>query len=225
MQKTQPNPIVENELFDSESLMWWGKPKPMSMIRSTDMGSVIGGLVAAGFAAFFIMFSSSLISGSGFSMPGGSFGGPDFDLFRIFFFGIPLFMMAGGLWEASKPLRRVYEGRNTTYALTDQRAIIITRSATGSTNVRSFYPRDIERVQRSSRADGTGDVIFATDEVTRYRSSSSGSRRTPYTVTIKQGFFGIQDARYVEDVMIQLFIDTGKEKRKPTEVDVDPRWE
>lgn len=212
VQKTKPDPIVENELFDNEHLMWWGKPKPTSMIRSSDTGDVIGGVFIVGFTVFFILFSSNIM-GAGFNSFGGGFG-PEFDLFRVFFFSIPLFMLGGGLWQASKPLRRIYQGQHTIYALTDQRAMIITKSVMGSINVRSFYPRDIERVQRSSRADGTGDVIFATDEVTRYRSSSSGSRRRPYTVTIPQGFFGIQDARYVEDVMIQLFIDPNGEKRK-----------
>lgn len=211
MQKTQPDPVVENELFDDEHLLWWGKPAPLRTIRGYDLASGAFGLAFAGFALVFLSFSG------GFSVF--SLGGSGFGMFGAMFTLIPLGFLGVGLWQASAPVRRYLVGMNTTYALTDQRAIIITGGF--SSNVRSYYARDIERVQRRNHPDGSGDVIFSTEQVTRYRRSAHSNWSQPYTATIYHGFFGIAEARRVEDMMVQLFIqaEPGKEKRQPQDDD------
>ena len=58
------------------------------------------------------------------------------------------------------------------------------------------YP-NVERVERTSLADGKGDLVFSSEA---YRASGRYGSRTRYR---KIGFFGIPNARRVEDLLLE----------------------
>ena len=76
------------------------------------------------------------------------------------------------------------------YALTTDRAIILTPGFRGAVSVRSFSPADLGDVERVQRNDGGGDLIFSREYV-RGTSDSGPSQR-------QIGFMGIPDVRAVQ---------------------------
>jgi hypothetical protein len=199
--KVQPSPIVEVELYDDEDLLWQGKPNPITHARKASWIGVLFGLGFAAFAVFFISMALNMFSDS-------PFGGPPAG-FRFFFLAIPTVFICVGLWQAAEPIRKFIEGSSTTYALTNKRALIITK--TWTKQVRSYYDENIRGIQTRMNMDGTGDVIFSSRMVTRWIRERRRSYQTQ--IQVDEGFVGIGDAREVEDLMSQLFFDA--EKAKP----------
>jgi hypothetical protein len=176
---------VEAELLPGEELLWVerpGMPGIDSFMANPALLSGVGGV-----ALVLVMFL--------FVFP--NFGA--FNLARMspIFILVPLIMIGMVVWQAVMPfIRRM----NSIYALTSQRALIITGGST-----RSFTKDDIEFVERRMARSGTGDVIFAKE--TRERSNGSRSGRRLYTVPI--GFFGIRDPQHVEALMLSAFRSVG----------------
>lgn len=159
--KVHPHPIVQNELYGDEELLWQGKPNPRHHMRNVQWFGVLFGLAFAGFAVFFITTALSMFNQP--SLTGRNFGPPL--PFKLFFLLIPLVFIGVGLRQAAEPFLRLIEGKGTTYALTNKRAIIITK--TWSKNVRSYYDKNIGSIQTRVNFDGTGDVIFSSRMVSR----------------------------------------------------------
>lgn len=208
--KAKPPQIVENQLYDNETLLWWDKPAPLPYtLRNMRKIDLFSGLIAL----FAITYMSQMIG----NMPPAPMMG-DMGLpvpFSLFFNGIMLFIFVFALWQVLNPLRHYLEATRTTYALTDQRALIISEML--STRVESYFEKHIEKLEVSVGSGGTGDIIFDTDLETRESRSQHGGMRR-YTVKINRGFFGVADVRYVEDLMSQVFFSegamTGKQKPK-----------
>ena len=203
--KVHPLPIIENELFDDEELFWQGRPNPIRHIRNVDWFGVLFGLFFAGFGAFFIMMASNMFNQTSFT--GRPMGPPPF--FQIPFFIVPLIFIGVGLRQATEPIVKVIEANGTYYALTNKRALIVTQ--TWSKQVRSFYDENINGIQTRFHLDGTGDVIFGNRMVTKW--SHQGRRSYQRQVQVEDGFLGIPDAREVEDLISQFFLDK-REKTK-----------
>lgn len=90
--------------------------------------------------------------------------------------------------------RGPWSNRSTIYAVTDRRALIIRPD-----RVQSYGPRDIQFIERRMRRNGRGDILFA-----REPGAASGyyaARPNPMSV----GFFGIEDSRAVEALMLEVF--------------------
>jgi len=197
--KAHPLPIIADELYDDEVLHWQGQPSPRSALFRVQWGSVIMGLAVMAFAIFFLVMSQNAFNQTSFT--GRSVGPPT--AFRLFFLAIPGVICLTGLWQAAAPIRQAFTATRTYYALTNKRAIVIMQTA--SKQVRSYYDEHINRIQTRSYGDGSGDVIFSThlEDRTVYRNKRSYTQ----TVTVQDGFFGIRDAREVEDLLTQIFIE------------------
>lgn len=84
-----------------------------------------------------------------------------------------------------------------TYAITDRRLLIVERYP--ARRVTSYTASDIQAIERTERADGSGDVIFRREQSYQRRaySGSLGMAR-------KIGFFGVSDVRRVEGEIRRL---------------------
>jgi uncharacterized integral membrane protein len=196
MQKIKVPPVVESELFDDEKLYWYGKPNPRRNIRADEWLMLPAGIFAALFALFFIATATSMFD-------------DDFPpaTFQLPFLLVPLLMMGIGLWQAGAPLKSYLRGQQTHYVVTDRRILIIVDGV--ARDVESFYAKNVEFVRRRSHADGTGDVFFAEKQITRHTNNKTR------TQTLDVGFRGIPQAKYVEDMLFQIFFeneDGGKDK-------------
>lgn len=180
MDTMQVEQIANGQLDSGERLLWAGKPAPQGAAIGA-LPMTLFGLLFAGFAAFWIWAAAggmSRSSGGGFSGPGALF-----PLFGIPFLLVGLGMIFGPLWA-------FLGARNTIYAVTDRRAMIVTGSRTKS--VRSFTRDEIGEITRVERPDGTGSLMFASVS----RTSSKG-----HISVSRVGFEGIPDVRRVEQLI------------------------
>lgn len=90
------------------------------------------------------------------------------------------------------PLRQYRKGRETVYAISDRRALILCRVPRIS--VRSFQPRDIGELELSFSKNGSGNIVF-------HRTLVSGGRNQQIK---RSGFFGIADPQRVEAELAKL---------------------
>lgn len=205
---------IHDELLDGEAILWAGKP---TLLRAMGGGS----LVAAGVTAGILVLVVGIISTSR-SMAFSRFGGmpmmgPPPALFTMITLIVAL---AFGLVLLS-PLWRLLNARNTIYAITNQRIMIL--DGVLSQNATSYGADDIQRIERRTYGNGRGDLIFRHETRTRQYQSSQGFRRTRY-YTQPIGFFGISNIREVERLMIATFRDNDglpPQKRKHGELEDD----
>ncbi len=173
--------IVSPEIRHGEKLLWIGKPTPLRVVIQRHVDDL--------FSAVFVVFVMA-ISFSAFS----SFGGRSFGTSGFLFWLLPLIFAAVGLYAVGRPLFMFWEATRTVYAVTDYRALILKPKFGGMSA--ASYPK-LERVERTSFADGKGDLVFSSEA---YRVSGRWGYRTRYR---KIGFFGIPDVRRVEELLLE----------------------
>jgi hypothetical protein len=205
--------IVSDQLRPDEKLLWYGRPRPLRMARAQLM-PVVMGVVWIAFVGFMLNVLQNQFSPTRNAFSSNSFSG-----FQTIFTLVLIVFVGVGLWMVSTPVRNYLRALNTYYALTDQRAIIISKLF--SMTIISYTKRDIRSVRRVEYGDGTGDVIFGWDEVTytdyddrnainvnfdanRSSSLSFGPRQRTYRVAI--GFKAIPDAQAVETLMMKTLL-------------------
>jgi hypothetical protein len=179
--------IVSRELNAAgETLLWTGKPDPVRSMRST-LGHFVFGFVWTAFIINAIVVSHSGNRGeSGLGKLFGMYG-----LISDLFF-VP-FVLAGA-WLLSSPLLAYWAALNTTYAITNQRVLIV--SSGRNKKVRTYLTDSINMLERTEHPNGTGTVAF---NRASNRDSDGDSR------SIDAEFVGIPDARVVEELIQKTF--------------------
>src|SRR5262245_25640227 len=178
MDRYEIEQTLNAQLDPGEGLLWSGAPNPGRMALST-LPATVFGIPFTGFAAFWMYTAFTMTSKPG-SPPG------PWMFFPLF--GIPFLLIGLGMLTA--PLWAFLAAARTLYAVTNKRAMIVSRVF--STSVRSYLHADIHDLQRVERGGGEGDVFFANrDIVTR-----SGG-----VVRKRIGFLGIPDVRSVEQLI------------------------
>jgi hypothetical protein len=139
--------IIESELEPLERLLWTGQPDPRRMARS--------GLSYVALAVPFTAFAALwIIMASGFKWP--NFSEP-WDFFPLF--GLPFLLVGLGMFFS--PVWLFFKARRTAYGITDKRVMIVTFGK--SKSVKSYTHRDMNRLEKIERADGSGDLVFIKD--------------------------------------------------------------
>lgn len=176
---------AQSELQAGESLCWTGVADPRRAAL-TAIPAALFGIPFAGFALFWI--NAAYRGTHTLSKSGNAFTSP-FSFFPLF--GLPFLLI--GLAIVLAPLWAYLKGRNTVYAVTNQRVMII--SGASSRSVKSCTPPDIVSVEHRERPDGTGDVLIRTNAQTRTNNSVS-------QITI--GLYGIFNVKEVARQVMTL---------------------
>jgi len=164
---------VEAEVREGEHVTWIDQPIASRCMRAAL--PLVGFAVPwTAFALFWTWSAYRMTHGRGADVAFAAFGLP--------FVAIGLGMFSSPFWIGRM-------ARRTLYVLTDRRAIIIAPAFRG-TFVRSFDPAQLHDLRRTQGADGSGDLVFATDTVTYSRGR---------TQTRPIGFEAVADVRDVED--------------------------
>ena len=152
---------AQSELQPGESITWAGTADA----RRAAMTALPATLVGIPFAAFALFWMTTALHASrGFSHASNAFA-KSFTIFPVF--GLPFLLVGVGIVLA--PLWAYLKGRNTVYAVTNRRVMII--SGDNSRSVRSYTPADIVAVEHRERPDGSGDVLIRTNPATRSSNS------------------------------------------------------
>lgn len=180
---------VESELREDEDLVWVGQPRPWRLARSA-VPVFLFGIVFFGFAVFWTVMASSATNAGSHATPGGQ--GTTGLVQRVFpLFGIPFLLVGAGMLLS--PLLAAFVARRTVYAITTRRAIVFD-GGLRSIAVRSYSPRDLDRLSRVEGASGAGDLVFdEIEEGSHWREGGSRIRR--------RGFLAIDDVLSVERLL------------------------
>jgi Bacterial PH domain len=176
---------AQSELQPGESLYWTGTADPRRAAISALPASIFG-IPFAGFALFWM--NSALHATHGLARNSNAFA-KSFSIFPIF--GLPFLLVGLGMILA--PLWAFFKGRETIYAVTDKRVMIISGSA--SRTVRSCTPADIASVDYRERPDGSGDIVIATNSQIRTNNSVS---------QLKVGLYGVSNVKDVARQVLNL---------------------
>ena len=176
---------AQSELQSGESLRWTGTADPTRAAIS-GIPVTLFGIPFAGFALFWI--NGAYHATGHLTRRPDAFG----SAFSVFpWFGLPFLFI--GLRMVLAPLWAYLQGRNTVYAVTNQRVLVITGSGTRA--VRSFTPRDIVFVEHRERPDGSGDILIRTNATER-----TNNRTSEITV----GLYGVPNVKEVAQQVMTL---------------------
>jgi hypothetical protein len=192
---------VEAELLDGETILWIGRPafsiaftgsgSPARLI--TLISTLLAVLLVAG-----VVGTAAMSAGR--------------TIFPVIMINILIAVIVAMM--AVRAMGNLWRNRHTIYAVTNRRALII-----DNTTVQSFRSNDLEFIERRMRSATRGDIIFKRQpnlQKVYYGGGMAG--RQAFSEPI--GFFGIDNVREVEQLMLETFrpADQGaswpKEKRK-----------
>ncbi len=176
--------IVSPEIRHGEKVLWIGKPTPLRVLTQQYAEEVISAILIIVAAIFISTVTSFDLTSFEYGYGGGGFVFPLFGLIFIAVLGFSLLRPIYAFWQATK----------TIYAVTDYRALIL-KPTFGSMSVTS-YP-NVERIERRRLTGDKGDLIFATETYSARGRYGYRTRRR------KVGFYGIPNARRVEDLLLE----------------------
>ena len=174
--------LLDQELNKGEELRWSCQP---SVSRA-----VIKSLALVAFAVIWLAISLSVA----FMMYKGTQEGKDVPTMAVVMISIFLLI---GLLMVTSPFWAARRARNTVYAITNSRAIILNKGL--SINIQSFSSEKMADIIKRIRSDGSGDLIF--ERHISYHPSRKGRTRRKVT---EIGFFGIPRVNEVEDMLEAL---------------------
>jgi hypothetical protein len=156
--------IIRSKLLAGERLSWWDQPDPQLLgRREVGVQTLFGGFMLA-FSCFWLYNAAQ--AGGFFAL-----------------FGVPFVAVA--IWILTAPVRARRAAASTLYALTDQRALILSPRRT------SAHPlRRAEFVETESLENGFGHVLFFNEAP----ASPFSTFNTTGQQIRKSGFLGIADA-------------------------------
>lgn len=216
MQKKKPAANLSKFLFGHERILWTDRPVLLRP-RHIQPTQIIFGLFWTGIIVFmYTQFSefSSRPSMFGRSSP--------FDAFSVIFtLGLTAFFFIG-LGMIFHPVFHALKAWRTQYIITSERALIITDYVVYQ-HVLSYSPPDLGHISRNVHGDGTGTVLFISQEYTYTKGKSGGINMTwdgsgngpdvhfgkrRYTGTKRIGFADIQDDEEAARLLEHLKNDT-----------------
>ena len=171
---------VEDELLVDERLLWVGLPDSRRLMGQRSAGTDYR-------VKIFLLSLIGLLMLSVFAT-----GGTSPALYISLFF--LLFLSALFVPMLSRYLR----GKQTVYAVTNRRAIVIEPG-----KVQSFGENELQHIERRKHNNGTGDIIFKTDYY--IRTVVTGYGATQQRNHIAHGFFGIENPEQVEALLLENF--------------------
>jgi hypothetical protein len=188
--------LFERDLDPNEKIVWTGQPDARRVFSLADLFLVPFSLVWGGFALY---WEASVLGWTG--------GPPAPPAFAAF--GVP-FVVLGLYFIVGRFIYQYWVKRNTYYALTNRRALIV-RQLRGR-HVDSIPLASIPSLSTSTRSDGSGTVIFGPSTFFDALYGNTGLsffRRGVYT----PAFFDIPDVQSVAAQVEQRRQELPKRKR------------
>jgi len=185
---------ISPELSADEKILWCGQPCDGFQFSALNVMTLPFGIALSGVGAFLGLSAwQTLITRPSVTYP--SFSG----LLPVIVIGIGFItaglLLIGGMFYLDR-----YWRRNTYYAVTNQRIIVITKWL--ATNVLTLALQQIPLVTLTTRSNGSGNIVFGSTI-----TGTIGS--TNYT---PPSFDKIDDARKVSNVILDAQLQVGKQQ-------------
>ena len=204
-------PVAEAALSGVERLYWEGSPNPMNAARRNLSRPLFGLFWTAMVYFMYTKFALSKSFAGDFSII--------FKLILAAFFLVGIGMILSPAWNYIK-------ARYTVYAITDERAMIISllwqppderamiiRRLPKQT-VQSYSIRNMENIERHG-SDREGSVVFGRETIIVTNRRAGGGSQTQ-TMVVPVGFFGIAQPREAERILLDIMQRAGERDALPS---------
>ena len=181
------------DLFKDEKVVWAGQPDARFRLTGQDAFLIPFSLLWGGFALVWEAGVLGLFGGDG---PAPAF-------FALW--GIP-FVLVGQYLIWGRFLYKAYKNRRTFYALTNQRALILT--TTRSRQLQALFLNQLPSLNKTMRRDGSGTLAFgfSTNWAGAYANSGMEFFASRYGSTAP-AFYAIPDVEGVYQLVMRLKTD------------------
>lgn len=188
--------VLDRELGEGEHLVWAQRPNARCMFKKA-LPFGLFGIFWLGFLIGMILFEAHRqpLSGTTQSWV--------VSLIVLILVGI---FLAVGLGLLLSPVWFWHTARRTTYALTNQRCLIVKASAGRKRRVTSFFPPEMEYIWRAESRDGYGDVVFG-------RADQAQGQRSTERLGEACGFIAIENPAEIERLVRQTLSAKAQETR------------
>ena len=183
------DPRILQELRPGEQLLWWAQPDPK---RRANRGQLLANTWTLWSVIAIAVITILLTVYNLFLQSTANYFDTSSLLYSIVFILLMCIIVVRRLPFLARG--RTQDIRNTVYAITNYRVIVITTK--NQYIVNSHTKNDIGRIDRVERSDGYGDVTYGLPQTV---AASYGA------ITGKATLSGIPDVRTVEALMIQTF--------------------
>jgi hypothetical protein len=184
------NELFREDLIMGERIIWTGQPEKRIIFSGEDILLVPFSLLWGGFAIWWEFAVLRAYDGSISSL-------------SFILFGIP-FVIMGLYFIFGRFIYKKYQKRHTYYAITDKRAIILTKKRFGKF-IKTEYLNKIPSINKSIRSNGIGTITFGNSSFigSMYGNSRMDffSRYSGQNVII---FCDIKDAEQVDKMVNDL---------------------
>jgi hypothetical protein len=174
--------LLEQEIDKGEQLRWQCQPSVREAVKRS--------LPAVVFAVIWLAISLSVV----FLVYSDTRKGKDVPLIAM---GVAGLFVLIGFFLLTTPFWAARRAKNTVYAITDKRAIIITKKGSAA-EILSFGEDKLKSIDKRVLIDGSGDLIF--ERQVSYHQSKGRTRQQVKEI----GFFGIPQVNQVEDLLAEI---------------------
>ena len=195
---------LRSELNSTEKFIWSGQPivKGLAIWGSLfQWPLVVIGVPLTTIGVFWAIMTFSVIRHEGWTFPPMAFSSsesyPSASSIFLSAFGIPFGLL--GVSILSSPYRVWRKAQKTVYALTDERALILTPTWPRGVSVRSITPEELSPRRRLRNPDGSGSLFFS--RLTVWRSGAGPGSGEEVLV----GFEHIADVLEVEALIEKTY--------------------
>lgn len=155
--------MLQSEIRSDEQLVWSDQPIP----RPFSCGSI--GLMVMGIPFTVVpLIGIGALSVTAFARSPAPMLGGCFSLFAIPFLLAGIGMLTSPIWISLSM-------KNSIYAITTQRVLLVRKGFFGRRIIQSYSPEQLTRMERTERPGGTGDLIF--EQFTTHQGSSVSTVR------------------------------------------------
>jgi hypothetical protein len=174
--------LLGQEIDKGEQLRWLCQPSVRQAVKRS--------LPAVVFAVIWLAISLSVV----FLVYSDTRKGKDVPLIAM---GVAGLFVLIGFFLLTTPFWAARRAKNTVYAITDKRAIIITKKGSAA-EILSFGEDKLKSIDKRVLIDGSGDLIF--ERQVSYHQSKGRTRQQVKEI----GFFGIPQVNQVEDLLAEI---------------------
>lgn len=138
---------IEEEIGD-ERVVWLGRPDPAAMMKKGVYGIIVGAVLLLVAVVILVVALVAGLDGIMIAVAG----------FFAFVF------LLGGIGLLLTPVWiKKFAHRRPVYVLTEERTVVL-QWKLGRFDLRSYRPKDLEKMKLEVRADGSGNIIMGYDE-------------------------------------------------------------
>lgn len=176
--------VFQTDLMKDEKILWSGQPEPKLLCKK-DLFLIPFGLFFFCFSIFWILGASGFLSGA-------------HQLSAFGLFGIP-FVLVGAYTLFGRFFVKSWKQKNTYYAVTDQRILILCTAP--SRSLQTVYINTLPALNKSIGSEGVGTIEFGNTSPRAAMYANSGMEFMGGMLAAEPAFYDIKNVNSVYELI------------------------